>query len=109
MYASVRNYENVPDPAEVGRQITDSFVSQVTGVDGFVAYFLIDTGGGTMTSVTITDDSAGAEDSVVLAPSGQRTIPGSACPQPAWPRETSSPLTSAGVWPTLSQHARDSL
>ena len=67
LYAAIRSYENVPDPADAGRQVADTFVPQVTGIDGFAAYFFVDTGAGTMVSVTVCGDKAGADESVTLA------------------------------------------
>jgi hypothetical protein len=67
MYAAVRSYQNVPDPAEAGRQVAETFVPLVTDISGFLAYYWIDTGGGTMVSVTVCRDKAGADESVSRA------------------------------------------
>lgn len=46
MYAAVRRYEGVTDPAEAGRIVDEGFVPIVRQVSGFVAYFWIDAGAG---------------------------------------------------------------
>ncbi|CAG6391127.1 antibiotic biosynthesis monooxygenase [Streptomyces cocklensis] len=67
MYAVVRRYEGVTDPAEAGRRVAEGFVSLLRQVPGFVAYYWVDAGGGTMVSTSVFDDQAGAEESVRTA------------------------------------------
>ena len=67
MYASVRSYEGVGDPQDAGRQVQETFVPGVKEVPGFIAYFFIDTGGGTMVSITVCGDKAGTDESVTRA------------------------------------------
>lgn len=64
MYAVVRRYEGVTDPAEAGRRVDEEFVALLRRVPGFVAYYWIDAGDGTMVSTSVFDDRAGAEESV---------------------------------------------
>lgn len=64
MYAVVRRYEGVTDPAEAGRRVDEEFVALLRQVPGFVAYYWIDAGDGTMVSTSVFDDRAGAEESV---------------------------------------------
>jgi hypothetical protein len=66
MYASVRLYR-VTDAAEIARRVEDEFLSEVRGVSGFSAYYVIDGGNGSLQTVTITDDASGAEDSASRA------------------------------------------
>jgi hypothetical protein len=61
MNATVRRYEGITDPAEVGRIIRDRFVGLMTEIDGFVAYYWVDAGDGVMVSTTIFEDQAGAD------------------------------------------------
>ena len=61
MYATVRRYEGVTDPAEAGRRVSEGFVPLISGLDGFVAYFWIDAGDGVMVSTSVFEDQAGAE------------------------------------------------
>ena len=61
MYASVRRYEGITDPAEVGRIIRERFVPLMTEIDGFVAYYWVDAGGGVFASTTVFEDQAAAD------------------------------------------------
>lgn len=61
MYAVVRRYEEVTDPAEAGRRVDDEFVPLLRQVPGFVAYYWVDAGGGVMVSTGVFQDRAGAE------------------------------------------------
>jgi hypothetical protein len=64
MYAAVRRYEGVTDPAEVGRRVDRGFVPLLRGIPGFVAYYWIDAGEGVMVSTSVFEDRAGAEESI---------------------------------------------
>jgi hypothetical protein len=64
MHAVFRYYQGVPDPAEAGRQVQESFVPIVSQIPGFVSYFWTDLGNGTMTSVTVFETEEGADESV---------------------------------------------
>ncbi|WP_328891939.1 hypothetical protein [Streptomyces sp. NBC_00316] len=46
MYAVVRRYEGVTDPAEAGRQVNEGCVALLRQVRGFVAYYWVDVGAG---------------------------------------------------------------
>ncbi|MEU6081247.1 hypothetical protein [Streptomyces sp. NPDC047108] len=61
MYAVVRRYEGVTDPAEAGRRVSEGFVPILREVQGFVAYYWVDAGGGVMVSTSVYQDRAGAE------------------------------------------------
>ncbi|WP_371502855.1 hypothetical protein OG871_37025 [Kitasatospora sp. NBC_00374] len=63
MYAVVRRYEGVTEPAEAGRRVHDGFVTLLRQVPGFVAYYWVDAGGGVMVSTSVFQDRAGAEES----------------------------------------------
>jgi hypothetical protein len=63
MYATVRRYEGVTDPQEVERRVKEGFVPLISQIRGFVAYYLIDAGGGVMVSTSIYEDQAGEEES----------------------------------------------
>jgi hypothetical protein len=63
MYASVRIYEGVEDPAEVARRVTEGFVPIVSAIEGFVAYYFVDAVGGTMCSTSVFENGAGAKES----------------------------------------------
>jgi hypothetical protein len=63
MYATVRRYEGVTDPGEAGRRVQEGFVPLISDIAGFVAYYWVDAGDGVMTSTSISQDQAGAEES----------------------------------------------
>lgn len=63
MYLSVRQYENIPDPQELGRHVREDFVPLISAVPGFIGYYFTDTGGGTALSSSIFETKANAEES----------------------------------------------
>lgn len=64
MYASVRKYQVDPGSvAEITQKVQQEFVAIVSEVPGFVAYYLVDGGGGTVSTVSIYENQAGAEES----------------------------------------------
>ncbi|MFF4583312.1 hypothetical protein ACFY15_33815 [Streptomyces sp. NPDC001373] len=67
MYAAVRRYEGVTDPAEAARIVSEGFVPLMRGVPGFVAYYWIDAGDGVMLSTSVFQDRAGVEASIATA------------------------------------------
>ena len=60
MYATVRRYEGITDPAEVGRRVREGFVPLLREIEGFVAYYWVDAGNGLMVSTSVFEDQAGA-------------------------------------------------
>ena len=67
MYAVIRRYEGVTDPAETGRRVDEGFVPLLRQVPGFVAYYWVDAGDGVMVSTSVFEDQAGTEESVKRA------------------------------------------
>lgn len=67
MYATIRRYEGVTDPAEAGRRVDEGFVPLLKELPGFVAYYWLDAGGGVMASASIFEDRDGAEASIEKA------------------------------------------
>ena len=63
MYATVRGYEGVTDPSEAAQRVNEGFLSLISQVPGFVAYYWVDAGGGVMISTSVFQDQAGAEES----------------------------------------------
>ncbi len=63
MYATVRRYEGVTDPAEAGRRVDEGFVPLVSKIPGFVAYYWVNAGGGVMISTSVFQDRAHEEES----------------------------------------------
>ena len=69
MYATVRRYEGIDKvrSEEITRKVVESFVPDISELAGFVGYFLIDAGGGVLTSVSLFESSAQAAASTSLA------------------------------------------
>ena len=67
MYAAVRRYEGITDDAEAARLVAESFIPQLEHVRGFIAYYWIDAGKGTMASLSVFENKDGADASVQLA------------------------------------------
>lgn len=67
MYAAVRRYEGIIDDAEAARLVRDNFLPQLDDIPGFIAYYWIDAGAGTMASLSVFEDKDGADRSVDLA------------------------------------------
>ncbi|MFD9166408.1 hypothetical protein ACFVZ8_31095 [Streptomyces sp. NPDC059558] len=67
MYAAVRRYEGVTDPAEAGRLVDEGFVPIMRQVPGFVAYYWVDAGGAVMVSTSVFRDRAGIDESIARA------------------------------------------
>ncbi|MEU9148908.1 hypothetical protein [Streptomyces sp. NPDC048349] len=82
MYAAVRRYEGVTDPAEAGRLVKEGFVPLLRQVTGFVAYYWVDAGDGVMVSTSVFQDRAGAEESVTRAAEFVRDNLASLLPHP---------------------------
>ena len=67
MWAAVRRYEGITDPAEAGRLVGESFIPLLEHVPGFIAYYWIDAGDGVMASLSVYESQAGADKSIELA------------------------------------------
>jgi hypothetical protein len=63
MYATVRRYEGVTDPSEVGRQVQEGFIPIISEMPGFVAYYFVDAGDGVMVSTSIFEHKEAEEQS----------------------------------------------
>ena len=66
MYVSVRQY-NGRNVAEFTRRVQEGFVPIVRRVPGFLAWYLVDGGGGSLFTITLCEDQAGVEASVSAA------------------------------------------
>ena len=53
MYATVRRYEGVTDPAEAGRRVREGFVPLISAMEGFIAYYWVGAGNGVMVSTSV--------------------------------------------------------
>ncbi|WP_030271640.1 hypothetical protein [Streptomyces sp. NRRL B-24484] len=94
MYAAVRRYEGVTDPAEAGRRVAEGFVPLLRRVPGFVAYYWVDAGNGVMVSTSVFEDRAGADESVTRAADFVRDNLASLLPNP--PLVTAGQVVAAG-------------
>jgi hypothetical protein len=69
MFATVRRYEGVDERriAEIGKRVEQSLVPRLTQMPGFGSYCLIESGEGTVTSVSVFETPQQAEESTRLA------------------------------------------
>lgn len=67
MYLSIRRYDNVRSVSEVCRKIELSFVPLLRRRPGFIAYYAVDGGGGTMATVSVFSTEAMAVESNEIA------------------------------------------
>jgi hypothetical protein len=82
MYAAVRRYEGVTDPAGVARLVKEGFVPLVRQVPGFVAFYWLEAGNGVVVSTSVFQDQAGAEESTLRASNFVRDNLASLLPNP---------------------------
>ncbi len=94
MYATVRRYEGVTDPAEAGRRVDEGFVPIIRQVPGFVAYYWVDAGNGVMVSTSVFEDQAEAEESTERAADFVRENLASLLPNP--PQVTAGVIVASG-------------
>lgn len=94
MYATVRRYEGVTDPAEAGRRVSEGFVPLIREIPGFVAYYWVDAGGGLMASTSVFEDQAGAESSTERAADWVRENIAELLPNP--PEVTAGEVVASG-------------
>ena len=95
MYAAVRRYEGVTDPAEAGRRVKEGFVPLIREVPGFVAYYWIDAGDGAMVSTSVFENRTGAEESTKRAANFVRENLASLLPNP--PQVTAGEVVASAV------------
>ena len=82
MYAVIRRYEGVTEPAEAGRRVNEEFLPLLRDVQGFVAYYWVDAGDGVMVSTSVFQDRSGAEESTRRAKDFVRDRLAELLPQP---------------------------
>jgi hypothetical protein len=67
-YISIRKYKLTSRDAktrgELTRQINDLFLPQISKAPGFVSYYAVDTGSGTLATVSVFETQSGAEESI---------------------------------------------
>jgi hypothetical protein len=69
MHATVRRYEgiDVSRTDELKKKVNESLIPNLSKLPGFDGYFLIEAGEGVMTSISLFDTSAHAEESTRIA------------------------------------------
>jgi hypothetical protein len=74
MHATVRRYEGVDTSRtdELTKKVNENLIPKLSKLPGFDGYFLIEAGNGVMTSVSLFDTSAHADESTRLASSWVR-------------------------------------
>ena len=68
MFATIRSYR-VTDVEELSELVREEFLPIVETVPGFVAYYVLDTGAGTVSSITVCEDREGLHESASRAAS----------------------------------------
>ena len=67
MYISIRKYKLTSQDAktrgELTRQINELFLPQISKAPGFVSYYAVDDGSGTLSTVSVFETRSGAEES----------------------------------------------
>jgi hypothetical protein len=81
VYGAIRTYR-VTDAEELSHRVRDEFVPMVRDVPGFIAYYIVDHGGGAISSITICEDREGVEESTTRAAD--------------WVSERAAPLIESG-------------
>ena len=82
MFAAVRRYEGITDPAAVGELVDESFMPLLEHLPGFVAYYWIDAGDGTMASLSVFESKEEADKSVEIAHNWVRDFASEMFPNP---------------------------
>lgn len=68
MYAVIRHYHFKPeDGKKIDQLVKDGFVPLIKKAKGFVRYYWLDTGAGEGASLSVFQDKAGADESILLA------------------------------------------
>ena len=83
MHAVVRIYQVDPGSVDEFKQlVNETFLPIIKEAPGFQAYYSLDTGDGRITSVSVFDDRAGAEESTSMAADNIRKNMASVAPIP---------------------------
>jgi len=67
MHTVIRRYEGVVDTAEVARRTMDEFAPRLRARPGFQGYWVVDSGGGVLATISAFDSEEEALDSVKAA------------------------------------------
>jgi hypothetical protein len=65
VHATVRQYEGIENPAELIRQVGETFLPLMQAIPGYVSYYFVDVGeaGGRMVSVSVFQTEEGTTES----------------------------------------------
>ena len=65
MYATLREYEGIKDPAQATQPLLDGLLAEMQALPGFIAYYFVDVGeaGDRMISLSVFESSEAAEES----------------------------------------------
>jgi len=68
MYAVIRHYHFKPeDGKKIDQVVKEGFVPLIKKAKGFIRYYWLDTGAGEGASLSVFEDKAGADESILLA------------------------------------------
>ncbi|SPF51636.1 conserved hypothetical protein [Syntrophobacter sp. SbD1] len=82
MYVSIRRYEGVTNAKDAAQKVSDGFVPLISQHQGFIAYYVLDSGGGVMTSISLYENKTDAEESTRKAADWVRQTVASFFPNP---------------------------
>ena len=83
MHAAIRQYRVDPGSVdEIVRGVNEGLLPIIEDASGFRAYYALDAGGGTIASVSVFEDRAGAEESTRMAADWIRENMASLLPEP---------------------------
>ena len=105
MYAAVRRYEGIIDDDEAARLVRDSFMPELEKVPGFIAYYWIDAGDGTMASLSVFESKEEADKSVEIAHNWVRDFASQMFPNP--PQVTEGNVVAFETSRTYRRSGRD--
>jgi hypothetical protein len=76
MHIAVRQYDGVRNAKQLDQHFRQDFVPLIKAIRGNVAYYLADAGNGTVFTVSIFEDAAGAQESTKVAADWVKQHPG---------------------------------
>ena len=104
MYISIRKYKLTSRDAktrgELTRQINELFLPQISKAPGFVSYYAVDDGSGTLATVSVFETQSGAEESNRQAADTKKNLPALVSGPPEITRVKCSRLRRFGQAPS---------
>lgn len=105
MFATLREYEGIKDPAEALQPLRDGLLAEMEALPGFIAYYFVDVGeaGDRMISLSIFESSdAAAESNRIAAEWVERWIAAHPSTAPTASRVDAGPVVARAVRPGLA-------